>query len=155
MPSFPSSSNLTNQVNYVCRTHIREVITALDIIKMLESDFNERGAEEELKSQEDIQFLAKIRRKDDGHYELPLPFKEERPNLPNNKTCAVHRLKCLERRLRRDKQYYKDSTAFIEETIACGDAEKVSEEEINKHPARTSAPWGLSPTKAWEDTSCF
>lgn len=66
---------------------------------------------------------------------MPLPFKEERPNLPNNKTCAVHRLKCLERRLRRDKQYYKDYTAFMEETIARGDPEKVSKEEINKHPA--------------------
>nr|XP_046179278.1 uncharacterized protein LOC124010653 [Oncorhynchus gorbuscha] len=105
----------------------------------LESDFNERAAEEDLISQEDIRFLKKmkegIRRKDNGHYEMPLPFKEERPNLPNNKTCAVHRLKCLERRLRRDKQYYKDYTAFMEETIACGDAEKVSKEEINKHPA--------------------
>ena len=148
MPSLPSSSNLTNQVNYVCRTHIREVITALDIIKMLESDFNERAAEEDLKSQEDIQFLTKIRRKDDGHYELPLPFKEERPNLPNNKTCAVHRLKCLERRLRRDKQYYKDYTAFMEETIACGDAEMVSKEEINKHPAWTSRTMGLITHKS-------
>nr|XP_046214589.1 uncharacterized protein LOC124041258 isoform X1 [Oncorhynchus gorbuscha] len=139
MPSLQSSSNLTNQVHHVCRTHVREVITTLDIIKTLESDFNERAAEEDLISQEDIRFLKKmkegIRRKDNGHYEMPLPFKEERPNLPNNKTCAVHRLKCLERRLRRDKQYYKDYTAFMEETIACGDAEKVSKEEINKHPA--------------------
>nr|XP_046184366.1 uncharacterized protein LOC124013855 [Oncorhynchus gorbuscha] len=120
-------------------TRVREVITALDIIKTLESDFNESAAEEDLISQEDIRFLTKmkagIRRKDNGHYEIPLPFKEERPNLPNNKTCAVHRLKCLERRLRRNKQCYKDYTAFMEETIACGDAENVSKEEINKHPA--------------------
>lgn len=61
MPSLQSSFNLTNQVHYVCRTRVREVITARDVIKTLESDFNERAAEEDLISQEDIRFLTKMK----------------------------------------------------------------------------------------------
>ncbi len=59
-----------------------------DIINMLESDFSERAGDETSFSQEDLQFLAKlkdgIRQKQDGHFEMPLPFKQDRPNLPNN-----------------------------------------------------------------------
>ena len=50
-------------------------------------------------------------------------------------TCANHSLKCLQKRFENDKQYHKDYIAFIRETIACGDAEKVPEEEIDRRPA--------------------
>lgn len=76
-----------------------------------------------------------IRRKSDGHYEMPLPFKKDRPNLPDNKVCAIQHLKCLERKLRRDEQYYKDYKTFMDETISRVDAEKVPEEGIHKAPA--------------------
>lgn len=106
---------------------------------MFESDFSERASEDCCMSQEDLHFLAKmkidIRLNDDGHYEMPLPFKTERPNLPTNKACVVHCLKCLERRLKSDMQYYKDYTAFMNETIAHGDAEKVQPGETEGYPA--------------------
>lgn len=76
-----------------------------------------------------------IRLKSDGHYEMPLPFKKDRPNLPDNKVCAIHRVKCLERKLRRDEQYYKDYKTFTDETTSRGGAEKVLEEDIHKAPA--------------------
>jgi hypothetical protein len=82
------------------------------VIKVLESDFSERGCEETTFSQEDLQFLAKlkdgIRQKQDGHFEIPLPFKQNQPSLPNNKACAFQRLVSLKRRLRRDQQYCAD-----------------------------------------------
>lgn len=66
---------------------------------------------------------------------MPLPFKEDGPKLPNNKECAIHHLRCLEKRLKRDEKYYKDYVAFMDETIVRGDAEKVPVEEIDNHPA--------------------
>lgn len=106
---------------------------------MLEADFVERVSEDGNISQEDLRFLSKmekgIRLKDDGHYEMPLPFKKERPNLPDNKVCAIHRLKCLERKLKRNKQYYKDYKTFMDETINRGVAERVPEEDVSKTPA--------------------
>lgn len=73
--------------------------------------------------------------KADSHCEMPLPFKEGRPSLPDNRKCAEHRLRCLKRRFEKDKQYHKDYVSFMNETIARGDAEKVSKEDTDKSPA--------------------
>ncbi|KAJ8404442.1 hypothetical protein AAFF_G00337090 [Aldrovandia affinis] len=139
MPGLQSSSNLTSEVHYVCRTQIKEVVLPADVIKVLESDFVERASEDSHMSQEDLRFLSKmekgIRLKDDGHYEMPLPFKKGRPNLPDNKVCAIHRLRCLERKLKGNEQYHKDYKTFMDETITRGDAERVPEKDISKTPA--------------------
>ncbi|XP_078798259.1 uncharacterized protein LOC110014434 isoform X1 [Oryzias latipes] len=115
------------------------MVSPANVIKLLESDFAERAAEDVKISQEDLRFLTKmkegIRLKEDGHFEMPLPFKSDKPNLPDNKSCAIHRLRCLERKLRRNKQYYMDYKKFMEEIIAHGDAEKVPEQDINNTPA--------------------
>lgn len=137
LPATKLSSELKSEVKFVCRTQVKEIITPSDILKVFESDFTERTSEEVSISQEDIKFLAKlkegIKQKSNGHYEMPLPFKEERSSLPNNKACAEHRLKCLEKRLRRDDQYRNDYVEFMEDIISRGDAEKVPEHEINNH----------------------
>lgn len=78
MPSLTSSSDLTKEVHYVCRTQIKEVILPADVIKMLESDFTERASKTSSISQEDMKFLSKmekgIKLKSDGHYKMPLPL---------------------------------------------------------------------------------
>lgn len=103
------------------------------MIKALEADFNERGVEDAHVSQENLRFLSimeeGIRIKQDGHCKKPLTFKEGRLNLPDNRKCAEHRLKCLKRRFRKDKQYHKDYAALMSKTISCGDAVKVSRED--------------------------
>lgn len=85
MPGRQASSDLTSEVRYVCRTQIKEVVLPSDISKVLESDFAERASEASYISQEDLRFLSKmeegIRLKSNGHYEMPLPFKKDRPNL--------------------------------------------------------------------------
>ncbi|KAG1929293.1 hypothetical protein F2P79_023066 [Pimephales promelas] len=133
-PATKPSSELKSEVHFVYRTQVKEMITPADILKVFESDFTEKFSEESLISQEDIKFLVKlkerIKQKANGHYEMPLPFKEERPSLPNNKVCAEHRLKCLGKRLKKDSQYHKDYVAFMEDVIARGDAEKVPESEV-------------------------
>lgn len=135
LPATKPSSEFKSEVQFVCRTQVKEMITPADMLKVLESDFAEKACEEVLISQEDIKFLAKlkegIKQKPNGHYEMSLPFKEDRPSLLNNKACAEHRLKCLEKHLRKDDQYHKDYVAFMEDIIARGDAEKVPDSEIN------------------------
>ncbi|XP_042632019.1 uncharacterized protein LOC122148737 [Cyprinus carpio] len=64
---------------------------------------------------------------------MPLPFKREKPKLPNNQICAIHHLKGLEKRFKKDQQYY-DYVKFMDDIISRGDAEKVSEEEIDNSP---------------------
>lgn len=98
-PTTMAHSELKPEVHFASRTQVKEMISPSDIIKVFESDFAERTSEEVPVSQEDLQFLAKlkegIKQKPDGHYEMPLPFKKERPSLPNNTACAEHRLRCL------------------------------------------------------------
>ncbi|KAK5859400.1 hypothetical protein PBY51_020957 [Eleginops maclovinus] len=137
-PGVNPSVSLKKEVHYVNRTKVKEV-TPSDILKVLESDFSERAGEEDPVSQDDLKFLSTIRenitQKEDGHYEMPLPFKKERPKLPNNKICATHRLNCLQKRLMKNEAYCKDYVNFMNDIISRGDAEKVPEEEIDNTPA--------------------
>ena len=78
---------------------VREIpaVTITDIVRVLESDF--QGAKNDKKtSQEDLNFLKimeeGINKTRNGHYEMPLPFKE-RPILPDNHLMALIRLEHL------------------------------------------------------------
>ncbi|KAL3970370.1 KRAB domain-containing zinc finger protein [Sarotherodon galilaeus] len=130
------TSKLKSKVHYVLKTRIKEMTTPEDVLKVLESDFSERLGEEANLSQEDLRFLTKmkeeIKHKGDGHLEMPLPFKQSRPELPNNKLCAVLRLMCLEKKLKRDQKYRTDYMNFMKDIISHGEAEKVPEEELDK-----------------------
>lgn len=64
---------------------------------------------------------------------MPLPFRQDRPNLPDNKSFAIHCLKSLARKLQRDQKYYSDYVNFMEDIIA-RDTEKVPDKELNNHP---------------------
>lgn len=138
VPQLKVPDQLKDEVHYVFRTQIKETLAPDDIMKMLESDFNER-VEEDSFSQDDVLFLTKlkdgIKQKADGHFEMPLPFKGERPSLPSNKPCADQRLMCLKRRLKRDHGYFSDYVNFMNDLISQGDAEKVPEQEMSKVPA--------------------
>ncbi|KAK0147266.1 hypothetical protein N1851_013318 [Merluccius polli] len=137
-PGVNPSISQNTQVHYVNRTKVKE-ITPSDILKVLESDFSEKAGEEDPVSQDDLKFLSTIRenitQKDDGHYEMPLPLRLERPKLPNNKVCATNRLNCLQKRLMKNEAYYKDYVNFMNDIISRGDAEKVPEDEIYNSPA--------------------
>ncbi|XP_054607429.2 uncharacterized protein [Nothobranchius furzeri] len=139
IPEPKVTSNLKSNVHYVFKTRIKELTAPEDVLKVLESDFSERLGEEANLSQEDLQFLTKmkeeIRHKEDGHLEMPLPFKQSRPELPNNKPCAVQRLKCLERRLKRDQKYQADYMNFMKDIISRGEAERIPEEELDRQSA--------------------
>ncbi|XP_056441197.1 uncharacterized protein LOC130378470 isoform X2 [Gadus chalcogrammus] len=99
-----------------------------DVLKALESDFSERSYEDKFVSQDDVRFVqllcGTIRQREDGHYEMPLPFKDNNPPaLPNNNRLATIRLEHLKKKLKIHTQYFDHYKAFMEETISNGDAE--------------------------------
>ena len=49
-----------------------------------------------------------------GHYQIALPFKNENPQMPSNRTQAEQWMTWLTKRLRKDPQFHKDYTQFIE-----------------------------------------
>ncbi|XP_054591066.2 uncharacterized protein [Nothobranchius furzeri] len=76
---------------------------------------------------EDILFLEimdrNVYRDDTGSWVAPLPFKEPRRRLPNNKEHAVKRFESLQCQFRRKPEMQKQYVVFMERIIANGHAE--------------------------------
>ncbi|KAK3724979.1 hypothetical protein QZH41_017459, partial [Actinostola sp. cb2023] len=99
---------------------------------MFEIDFAEhKGASTYGLSKEDRRFLEiaeqGIHQCEDGHYELPLPLKDKRVKLPNNREAALRRLNQLKRKLlaANGAKYREDYIAFMNKVIESGYAERV------------------------------
>ena len=122
------------------KTHVKEIISPLQVERMFTLDFNDKGTEEKSLSFEDRRFLktAKegIHQREDGHYEMPLPLRNENVELPNNKDLALSRLMKLKQKLRSDTQYREDYVGFIQETIENGFAERVPSTEVSRNDKR-------------------
>ncbi|KAK7884095.1 hypothetical protein WMY93_027218 [Mugilogobius chulae] len=136
----PQLVNASNVTGLCHRVSVKEVpaVTPSTIIKVLESDFADTKPTDSGISQEDIQFLQilnnQIRQNEQGHLEMPLPFKA-RPQLPNNKSLALVRLKQLKKKLDRDPKFKADYVKFMEGVLRDGDAEKaVSQPEQGSVP---------------------
>lgn len=117
----------------MAKTQAKEVFAPAQLSKMLERDFSETSREDHALSFLDKKFLnvleSSIQHRDDGHYEMPLPLKEEGLKLPNNRTLALSRLERLKQRLKRDRKYRDHYEAFMKEMIDKGQAERVHDRE--------------------------
>lgn len=113
----------------------KEVMTPLAVKRLFEQEFPEKHCSDKPLSQEDFTFMKMmtehIHRTDDGHYEMPLPLREDGTNLPCNRRLAEVRLKQLKTRFDRDPKYKQDYVAFVEDMLAKGYAE-----EAPRHYAR-------------------
>ena len=69
---------------------------------------------------------------DDGHYMLPIPFRQHPPSLPENRVMVEQRLESLRRRLIRDSNLHKAYKGFMDDLFDKGYAEKVEAEYVNK-----------------------
>ncbi|XP_006822329.1 uncharacterized protein LOC102807461 [Saccoglossus kowalevskii] len=124
--------------HFAYKTQAKE-INPVQLKKMFEVDFNERSSEEKV-SIEDKRFLTKvsdgIHQRDDGHFEIPLPFKDDNINLPNNKILAVKRLARLKSKMIKDSQYKADYIAFMNDIVDKGFAEKIPADEDSQVEGR-------------------
>ena len=126
--------------HFAFKSRVRE-LSPLDVLKTLESDFQETRQDNKTGlSVEDQQFMKKmsagIQQREDGHLEMPLPLKDEKMRLPNNRVAAVQRLKGLKAKLVRNESYRRDYVGFMEATLAKGYAEAVPNEELKLNDGR-------------------
>ncbi|KAJ8038832.1 hypothetical protein HOLleu_16372 [Holothuria leucospilota] len=128
-------SNCSNKVQVCFECNVKEIITPIEVARLMELEFNERNLGEMSYSQDDKRFLSILQngicQLSDGHYQLPLPLKTCQ-DLPNNKSLAMYRLNRLQRRLRNDAVYARDYNAFMQDIISKGYAEKVPSSELSK-----------------------
>ena len=98
-----SPENSTTNDNFTFKTSVREMLPD-QVRHMFERDFNEKISNEQI-SLHDKQFVSKVsevHKRNDGHLEIPLPFKNENVTLPNNRYQAVKRLCGLKKRIESD-----------------------------------------------------
>ena len=104
---------------------------------MYETDFNESKSAVFRKalSQEDRKFLEIMDTgctKIDGHYQLPLPFRNSDIEMPNNKLQAIKRLEWTKRKLMKDAKLCEDYIAFMNDIFIKGYAKKAEQDHCNK-----------------------
>lgn len=73
---------------------------------------------------------SSIKRLETGHYEIDLPFREEDPKLPNNKSQVLSRFKALQGRLRRDDTLSEEYHVFMDTMISRKFMVKIPEHEL-------------------------
>ena len=64
----------------------------------------------------------------DKHYEIELPLKKLKQQLPHNKTLALQRASSLKRKLLRDNKVLKDYQVYLSDLIANGYAKLATED---------------------------
>ena len=67
--------------HFALKTKGKEIFQHVEVVKMFKTDFHETNKDGQALSHDDTKFIKKVEegslRTDDGHYELPLPLKDE------------------------------------------------------------------------------
>ena len=121
------------------------------LVKMYKQDFNEPSPKEMKKAQmfqaaernqlpketsnskEDDRFLEKMRTEVklvEGHYQLPLPFRNDAVNMPNNRQQAIKRAMWIKHKFK-DSKYHEDYVDFMNKIITQRYAVKVPESQLD------------------------
>ena len=110
-------------------TTFEELLRRAYAVDFCEEEGNGRGL-----SVEDRQFLEMKEnvKMDNGHYCLPLPFRLNDEELPNNKGLAVRRMESTRRKMLKDSTFAKEYVAFMENLFTKGYATEVKVEERTK-----------------------
>ena len=84
-------------------------------------------------SQDELRFMQNAERIQlkDGHYQIPLPFKDHVVSVPNNKLQALSRMTWLKKRLENDPRLHDNYSAFMKELVDKGYARKVPLDQKN------------------------
>lgn len=77
-----------------------------------------------------MEFVTKSAKLVNGHYNIGLPLRKRDVNMPNNRKVAEQRVLSLKRRFDKDATFHSDYTAFMNDVISKGYAEKVPAEDL-------------------------
>jgi hypothetical protein len=103
------------------------------LIAAMERDFACPDADEYPTSHEDLKFiqiLSKgITQNEEGHYQMPLPFKDGEPPLPDNRGMALRRLSGLKQKFLTNPEHFSLYKDFVHQMLERHDAERVDDQE--------------------------
>ncbi len=114
--------------HFIVQESVKEIVTPEALNKMFEVEFSERRDDGHFLSQEDKCFLQKM---DDGikhiggHYQMPLPFRDDNIMMPSNKKQAVLRAEWLKKKLVKNEDFHEDYTTFMHDIFYKNYARKI------------------------------
>ena len=108
------------------------------LMTIYQHDFNEVGDSSIVKkvSQEDEKFLEIMENKAvkvDGHYQLPLPFRDKDVKFVNNKSQVIQRTMWLKRKLKSNEKMLEEYKEFMEKLMVNGYARRTPIDKL--HPS--------------------
>ena len=115
---------------FACKDTTQDVYTNM-LGHMYQEDFNEVDGEKEGLSVEDRRFIQIMERGisiKDGHYQLPLPLRNENLKLPNNRFQAYSRLSSLKRKMLADDKFRTAYNDTIQGMLSSSYARKATTE---------------------------
>ena len=127
--SLDISTNKPSSVNFNVSEKTSDGIITEQLQKMYQHDFTDIDSEQISYSKEDLRFMNLMEsqvKKVNGHYQLPLPFKNPHVHLKNNKDHALKRLVSVKRKMAKDPSYKQDYLAFMSSILEKGYATKSS-----------------------------
>ena len=80
-----------------------------------------------------------------GHYQLKLPFRQEKPDLPESLSTATSRLSWLERKMRKDPVFHRKYSGVMDKYLTEGASRRVPDDEV---PV-LKPPWYLPHHAVW------
>ncbi|KAL7848772.1 hypothetical protein SRHO_G00203950 [Serrasalmus rhombeus] len=128
-------------------------ISAVTLDKLWEQqfkmDFPESSQDEELGlSREDSKFLRMASETvtlSNGHYSIALPLKDRDIRMPDNRAIVEQRALSLKRKFIRDKDFHKVYTAFMEDLISRGYAQRVPIKDLERSDDKPEKEWPVNP----------
>ena len=73
---------------------------------------------------------------EDGHYTLPIPFRDQQPRFPDNREMAERRLMSLARKLQKNEALRAQYVAGMQELVDKGFAVRVPSEELARNDGK-------------------
>ena len=129
------STNNMSKHHFLIQKDVEDTSVKSMLVKMYESEFVEHNSEKQALSQEDQRFMSIMNnncQRVDGHYQLPLPFRNKDLKMPYNKKMAIQRILPLKRKFTKNPKFHADYTNFMNKLITKGYAQKC-EVESNSH----------------------
>ena len=135
IPMKDISTDLIAEHHLTVASPVKDESVANFLKEMYDADFVEEHSERQGLSIEDRQFLELMSSsvtKVDGHYQLPLPFKNPAVTMPDNKLQAMSRLDSVKKKMLNNEDYCKEYTEFINTLLEKGYAKESGDSEPGK-----------------------
>lgn len=132
--------------NFINKTQVKDMTFPQQIREMMQLDYSElnysrsnpgTGLAQSIEDRRFCQIISsEIHRNHLGNWEVPLPFRRDKINLPDNREQCVKRLLSLRRKLIKDQKTKENYVEFMQKILDRQHASRVPTDELTGLPGK-------------------